>query len=117
MTTAEDGRATLRDVAQAQKETRQEIGELREEVLGRIDGVDEKLDAIKDGLIPRVSILEEQRRADRAILDDHEIRLLKVETAHQRALGHIGAWKVAGSIFGGAATIVIADIIFKALGG
>lgn len=114
-------KATVREVYKlvSEVETRlaDKIEDVRDEVGGKVDRLTQSVDEIKDGLLPRVSVLEEQRRADRSILDDHEIRLLKVETSHQRALGHLGAWKIVGGIFGGAATIVIADIIFKALGG
>jgi hypothetical protein len=118
MTTADsDGRASLRDVYAAQQQTRTELGEVREELAGKVDRVAGTLDEIKDGILPRLAVVEHSQSDHHIQLVNHEGRLTVLETAHERALGHLGAWKVGGGLVAGAATIVLGDVVMRWIGG
>lgn len=113
-------KATVREVYKLVDDTRKELGTqinaVREDLVGKVDGLADSISEIKDGLLPRVASLEVQRAGDRADIDGLRVDVDGLKSAHDRALGHLTAWKVAGGVFTGAAAIVVADVIAKALG-
>lgn len=104
------GRATVREVYQL-------VGEVRDDLGGRIDDLRDDLAKVVNMQEHRLTVVETVTLQHTGTLTEHETRITGLESAHQRALGHLSAWKLAGGVFGGAATIVIADLVFKAFGG
>lgn len=100
------------------------VNEVRDDLVDRIDNLSSKLDTVVQNHEHRLTTNEAVQAQQNLTLDRHASRLDRhsgridaLEIAHQRALGHLGAWKVVAGVGGGALTIVVADLIIKALGG
>lgn len=105
-----DGRATVQKVYDV-------VGELRAELSAKIDYLAAKVDTVVVSHEHRITTVETVQAGHDIQLVDHEGRLGMLEKAHDRALGHIGAFKILGGVIGGAATIILGDVILRAFGG
>lgn len=100
------GRATVREVYQL-------VGEVRTEVVDRIDELADEVRKVVTAQEHRLTILETVSLQHTGALADHTARLAELEIAHQRAVGHLGAWKaVIGATLVGCGGL-IADLVMR----
>ena len=116
-----NARATVREVYHLVDKTRtdlsKQVDDVRRELIDQVGTLASGVSLLSTTQEHRVTVLETVVAQNGEAIDGLRSDVEELRTAHQRALGHIGAMKVAGGVLGGAGAIVLGDLMIKWFGG
>lgn len=105
----DSGRATVREVYHL-------VGEVRDDLGGRIDGLASRIDQVVVAHEHRLTQNETRIDEHSGRLDDHDGRIKTLEESHANARGHVSAFKwiagAAGGLVAAGMAGLIADLIY-----